>query len=137
MRERMAMLLGLALAAGLTGAASAQAKQGPVAGTWACTAHGTDQGDMQYTFNLKQAAEKVTGNFTAPSPDGSTATHDVKSGSFKAGKLDLQFDDEGGTIDVTGGMSGKAAMKGDWTHSGGQSGTWECTRGPAAAAKTK
>ncbi|HUI42836.1 MAG TPA: hypothetical protein VL523_12790 [Terriglobia bacterium] len=132
MRVRVVALLGVALMAGLAGAASAQAKQGPVAGTWACVAHGTGNGDMEYTFNLKQAAAEVTGNFTAPSPDGTPTKHEVKSGSFRAGKLALHFDDDNGTIDVTGGVSGKDAMKGDWTQ-GEAGGTWECKRGTAAA----
>lgn len=115
----------------ITGLASPKEK-GPVAGTWSCVAHGTGNGDMQYTFNLEQAAEQVTGNFTAPTPDGTNQSHEVKSGSFKDGKLALHFEEEDGTIDVTGALDGKDAMKGDWTQ-GDQGGTWECKRGAAAA----
>jgi hypothetical protein len=117
---------------GLTGLAFAGAKQGPVEGAWSCVAHNTGEGDMEYTFNLAQAAEQVTGNFTAPAADGTQASHDVKNGSFKNGKLELHFDDEDGTIDVTGGLDGKDAMKGDWSQ-GDASGTWDCKRGRVKA----
>lgn len=117
----------------LAGWASADTKA-PVSGTWSCVAHGTGQGDMEYTFNLNQSAEQVTGNFTAPSSDGGNESHDVKDGSFKAGKLTLHFEDDDGTIDVTGGLDGKDAMKGDWTQGNG-GGTWDCKRGAAAADK--
>jgi hypothetical protein len=129
-----AVLAALVGMLGLAGLASAGSAHGRVAGTWSCVAHGTGNGDREYTFNLKQAAEEVTGNFTAPSPDGGTATHEVKTGSFKAGKLALEFDDQEGTINVTGGMDGSAAMKGDWTQ-GDQGGTWECKRAAAASGK--
>ena len=114
--------------------AFAGAKEGPVAGTWSCVAHNTGHGDLEYTFNLTQEAEQVTGNFTAPTPDGTTASHDVKNGSYRAGKLELHFDEEDGTIDVTGGLDGKDAMKGNWAQ-GDQGGTWECKHGSAASGK--
>lgn len=116
---------------GFAGLASAKTKS-PVAGTWSCVAHGTGEGDMQYTFNLEQTGEQVTGNFTAPTPDGTNQNHDVKNGSFKNGKLELHFEEEEGTIDVAGAPDGKAAMKGDWTQ-GEHSGTWECKRGAASS----
>ncbi|HEV3275282.1 MAG TPA: hypothetical protein VG860_00530 [Terriglobia bacterium] len=135
MRVRFeALLVTLAVVLGLAGLASAGAKEGPVGGTWSCVAHGTGEGDMEYTFDLTQAAEQVTGKFTAPSPDGGTASHDVQNGSFKSGKLELHFDDDEGTITVTGGLDGKDAMKGDWTQ-GTEGGTWDCKRAPAAPGK--
>jgi hypothetical protein len=125
-----ASVLAMASVTGLAGVA-ASADKGPVAGAWSCLAHNTGEGDMNYTFNLEQTAEQVTGNFTAESSDG-TISHDVKNGSFKNGKLELHFDDDEGTINVTGGLDGQDAMKGDWTQ-GSEGGTWECKRGAAAA----
>lgn len=119
----------------LGGLASGQTK-GSVAGTWSCVAHGTDAGDMPYTFNLTQAGEHVTGNFTAASPDGSNESHDVQNGSFKSGRLEMHFGDDDGTIDVTGALDGKDALKGDWSQ-GDTKGTWECKRGAAAASTPK
>ena len=133
MRVRFGVLLVTSVFVLALGGGLATAKdKGPVSGTWSCVAHGTGNGDMNYTFNLEQTPSQVTGNFTAASPDGGTETHDVKSGSYKDGKLDLHFEDEQGTIDVTGGLDGKDAMKGNWSH-GDQGGTWDCKRGSAAA----
>ncbi len=124
------LLMTCVFALGLAGLASAQ-KKGPVAGTWSCVAHGTDNGDLNYTFNLEQTGDQVTGNFTAAGDNG-TESHDVKTGSFKDGKLQLHFEDEEGTIDVTGALDGKDAMKGNWSQ-GQAGGTWECKLGAAAA----
>ena len=136
MRVRFgALLMATVSALALGGLASAK---GPVSGTWSCVAHGTGNGDFDYTFNLEQTPTQVTGNFTGASQDGGTETHNVKSGSFKDGKLELHFEaeqGEQGTIDVTGGLDGKDAMKGNWSH-GDQGGTWECKRGSAAAPAT-
>jgi len=135
MRARFEILLAAsAFVLALAGRAFAGPKQGPVAGTWLCVAHSTERGDMEYTLNLTQAAEQVTGNFTAPNPNGTTASLDVKNGSYKDGKLELHFDDSDGTIDVTGGLDGKHTMKGNWTQ-GDHGGTWECKRGSAASGK--
>jgi hypothetical protein len=112
----------------LGGLASAK---GPVSGTWSCVAHGPSGPDFNYTFNLEQTPTQVTGNFTGASTDGGMQTHDVKNGSFKDGKLELHFEDEEGAIDVTGGLDGKDAMKGNWSQ-GDHGGTWECKRGSAA-----
>ena len=136
MRVRFGVLLVTSVFVLALGGGLATAKdKGPVSGTWSCVAHGTGNGDMNYTFNLEQTPSQVTGNFTAASPDGGTETHDVKSGSYKDGKLDLHFEDEQGTIDVTGSLDGKDAMKGNWSH-GDQGGTWDCKRGSAATPST-
>jgi hypothetical protein len=119
----------------LGGLATAKTK-GPVSGTWSCVAHGTEAGDLQYTFNLEQTGEQVTGNFTAASPDGGNETHDVQNGSFKSGHLEMHFEPENDpTIDVTGALDGNDAMKGDWSQ-GDTKGTWECKRGSAATPAT-
>jgi len=118
----------------ISGLALGQTK-GPVAGTWSCVAHGTEAGDMPYTFNLTQSGEQVMGNFTAASPDGGNESHDVQNGSFKGGHLEMHFvPDNGPTIDVTGALDGSDAMKGDWSQ-GDTKGTWDCKRGTAAASK--
>ncbi len=131
MRMRFGAFLATAVLLTLAGPAFAQTK-GPVAGTWSCVAHGTDAGDMNYTFNLAQTGEQVTGNFTAASPDGGNESHDVQNGSFKSGRLEMHFADDDGTIDVTGALDGNDALKGDWSQ-GDTKGTWECKRAAAVA----
>jgi hypothetical protein len=109
-------------------------KPGPVSGTWVCVAHGSEQGDIHYTFNLLQNEDKVTGNFAENSDSGQKA--DIKDGSFKDKNLKMEFDAYEGTVTVTGTMAKKDEMSGNWTHSGGGEGTWECSKSaPNAAGK--
>ncbi|HLY62148.1 MAG TPA: hypothetical protein VKV95_15510 [Terriglobia bacterium] len=109
-------------------------KPGPVSGTWACVAHGTDQGDINYTYNLVQAGEKITGSFAEVSDSGEKA--DIKDGSYKDKKLNLSFDAHNGTVTITGALAKAGAMTGNWSHSGGAQGTWDCTKGaPKPASK--
>ena len=111
-------------------------KPGPVSGSWVCVAHGSDQGDIRYTFNLLQHEDKVTGHFAENSDSGHQA--DIKDGSFKDKNLKMEFDAYEGTVSITGRMPRKGAMSGNWTHSGGGQGTWECTKGaPSATGKQK
>jgi len=119
---------------GVTLLALGKDKPGPVSGTWVCVAHGSDQGDIHYTFNLLQTEDKVTGKFAENADSGQKA--DIKEGSFKDKNLKMEFDAYEGTVSITGSMAKKGEMSGNWTHSGGGQGTWECTKGaPAAAAK--
>jgi hypothetical protein len=106
-------------------------KSGPVSGTWACVAHGTDQGDIDYTYNLAQDGGTVTGSFSENSNAGQKA--DIKDGSYKDKKLSFSFDAYNGTVTITGTLAKKAAMSGSWTHSSGGEGTWECTKGAPRA----
>lgn len=108
-------------------------KPGPLTGAWVCVAHDTDQGDINYTYNLVQIGEKVSGNFAENSDSGQKA--DIKDGSYKDKKLNMEFDAYGGTVTITGAMPKKGAMSGNWTHSGGSQGTWDCTKGSAKAAR--
>ncbi len=117
---------------GLSILALGKDKPGPVTGAWVCVAHGAQQGDISYTYNLVQIGEKVSGNFAENSDSGQKA--DIKDGSYKDKKLNMEFDSYGGTVTITGTMPKKGAMNGNWTHSGGGEGTWECTKGAAKAA---
>jgi hypothetical protein len=104
-------------------------KPGPVTGSWVCVAHGTENGDISYTYNLVQIGDKISGNFAENSDSGQKA--DIKDGSYKDKKLNMEFEAHGGTVTITGTMPKKGTMNGNWTHSGGGEGTWECTKGAA------
>jgi hypothetical protein len=106
-------------------------KRGPLSGAWACVAHGTDQGDINYSYNLTQAGDKVTGTFSEESDAGEKA--DITDGSYKDKKLDMTFEAHNGTVTITGTMTRKGTMSGSWTHSAGAQGTWDCTK---ASSKT-
>ncbi|HEV2352551.1 MAG TPA: hypothetical protein VG028_22175 [Terriglobia bacterium] len=135
--KRSLIKMSLVFAAFCLGAslvALGKGKHGPVSGTWACVAHGTDQGDINYTYQLVQDGEKVTGSFSENSDSGQNA--DIKDGSFKAKKLNMSFEAYNSTVTITGTMPKKGALGGNWTHSGGAEGTWECTKSaPKAAAQ--
>jgi len=100
----------------------------PISGAWSCVGHSAQSGDVTFTFTLTQAGEKVRGTFEATPSDPSQAGEkaDIKDGTYKDKKLELHFDAYDGTVGVTGSLSGKGQMSGDWTHSGGDQGTWEC-----------
>jgi hypothetical protein len=109
---------------------------GPVSGTWSCVGHSTQSGDTPFTFTLTQVGEKVSGKFeAAPSdPSESAEKADITDGSYKDKKLDLHFDAYDGTIGITGSVSGKGQLSGNWTHSNGDQGTWECKKDGAEGA---
>jgi hypothetical protein len=107
-------------------------KPGPVSGTWACVAHGTDQGDINYTYNLLQAGEKITGTFSESADDSQKA--EIRDGSYKDKKLNFIFDAHNGTVTITGAFAKAGAMSGSWSHSGGSQGTWDCSKGEAKTA---
>ena len=131
MNRKLEMLLALVFfCLGLGGAAFGKEKKGPVSGTWACVAHGTGQGDIEYTFNLTQANEKVTGSFSS-----SEEKADITDGTFKDKKLELHFDAYGGAVTIKGASAKKGEMSGEWTHSGGGQGPWECKASPAVPGK--
>ena len=112
---------------GISLASQGKTRPGPLSGTWACVAHDTDQGDIAYTYTLKQDGDQVTGSFAETSASGEKA--DIKDGSYKNKKLNMEFEAHNGTVSITGTMTKKGAMNGNWTHSGGGEGTWECTQG--------
>ena len=101
---------------------------GPVSGTWSCVGHSEQSGDTPFTFTLTQVGDKVNGKFEATPSDPSRSAEkaDIKDGTYKDKKLDLQFDAYDGTVSITGSVSGKGQLSGKWTHSGGDQGTWEC-----------
>jgi hypothetical protein len=117
------------LCMGLSILAFGKDKPGPMTGTWVCLAHGSQQGDISYTYNLVQIGEKVSGNFAENSDAGQKA--DIKDGSYKDKTLNMAFEAYGGTVTITGTMTKRDVISGKWTHSGGDEGTWDCTKGSA------
>lgn len=135
MKRNLKLMMVLAIfCLGMNVLALGKEKPGPATGSWVCVAHGTENGDINYTYNLVQIGDKISGNFAENSDSGQKA--DIKDGSYKDKKLNMEFDAYGGTVTITGTMPKKGAMNGNWTHSGGGQGTWDCTKGaPKAASK--
>ena len=120
-------LLGLSTASLLAGA-DKKSKPGPLAGTWECTAHGTEQGDLPFTLTLEQSQQEITGSVS--SPMGGT---EISSGTFKNKAVEIHINTPQGNYTVTGKLK-KNQLSGDWSSDADQKGTWEGKK--AAQAKS-
>ncbi len=119
-------LLVLSTASLVLGAAN-NPKPGPMTGTWECTSHGGEQGDMPFTLTLQQAKEDVTGSVS--SPMGGT---EISSGSYKNKTLEIHINTPQGNYLLTGKFK-KNQLSGEWSSDTNQKGTWEGKK----AAQTK
>ncbi len=95
-------------------------KDPPVAGTWECVAHLSGEHDIPFTMALEQNGETVTGTIT---------THDgelpIKTGTYKAGSLQLHMETSEAKYQVTGKLDGEQ-FKGQWSKEpDGLAGDWE------------
>lgn len=120
------------LVAALAGAAIAQEKKssGPVAGTWQCTAHGGQNGDIPFTLYLEQQDKNVTGSISSPMGDT-----DIASASFADGKLEIHINGGDENYTLTANLENGALSGGEWSTDGGQKGTWEGKKGTEAPAQ--
>jgi hypothetical protein len=111
----------LCLAVSVQGKAK-QPKPGKMTGTWECMSHGSSQGDMPFTLYLEQTDDSVTGSIS--SPIGGT---EITSATFKKNKLDIRLETSNGTYVLSAKLK-KGQLIGEWSHEGGESGTWEGKR---------
>src|SRR5262245_2696790 len=72
-------------------------KPGPMTGTWECVAHGGPNGDMQFTLELEQAKDALTGSVS--SPIGST---DISSGTVKKNLVEIHIESPQGNYVLSG-----------------------------------
>ena len=114
--------------ASLLARADSKSKPGPLAGTWECTAHGTEQGDMPFTLTLEQSQQDITGSVS--SPMGGT---EISSGTFKNKAVEIHINTPQGNYTLTGKLK-KNELSGDWSTDTNQKGTWEGKK--AAQAKS-
>lgn len=121
--KRNSLILTISLAllgfATLAIASDAKPKPGPLTGTWQCTSHGGPQGDMEFTLELQQNEEEVTGSVSSP-----IGSADLTSASFKKNKLEIHID----TPDTKYLLSAdykKGQLAGEWSTDADQKGTWE------------
>jgi hypothetical protein len=122
MKRHIAFASVVILALGLAhpiGGKEKSAKPGPLTGTWECMSHGGPQGDLPFTLTLEQQQETVTGSVS--SPMGST---EISSATFKSKSLEIHIDSPDGEYLLTGKMTKKGAMSGQWSHED-LKGTWE------------
>lgn len=111
----------------LAALAADNAKPGPLTGAWSCVSHGGQQGDMNFTLDLQQNGENVSGDVSSPLGDA-----DLSSGTFKNNQLTVTIDGGDNVYTLTATFKdGKLAGK--WsTSSSGDKGTWEGKKAPAS-----
>ena len=112
----------------LLAGADKKSKPGPLAGTWECTAHGTEQGDLPFTLTLEQSQQEITGSVS--SPMGGT---EITSGTFKNKAVEIHINTPQGNYTRTGKLK-KYQLSGNWSADTDQKGTWEGKK--AAQAKS-
>jgi hypothetical protein len=93
-------------------------KPGPMSGTWECTAHGFQQGDLPFTLLLEQSGETVSGSVTSPNGDAN-----ISSATFKDDTLDVRIDTGQVPYLLTAKLK-EGKLAGSWSH-GPEKGTWE------------
>jgi hypothetical protein len=99
--------------------ADKKSKPGPLTGTWDCTAHGTEQGDMPFTLTLEQSKEEVTGSVS--SPIGGT---EISSGTFKKNAVEIHINTPNGNYTLAGKLK-KNQLSGEWSTDTNQKGAFE------------
>jgi len=121
--NRVVTLAGICLlslsTANLLAGADKKSKPGPLAGTWECTAHGTEQGDLPFTLTLEQSQQEITGSVS--SPMGGT---EISSGTFKNKAVEIHINTPQGNYTLTGKLK-KDQLSGNWSADTDQKGTWE------------
>lgn len=108
--------------------ADKKAKAGPLTGTWECTAHGGQQGDIPFTLMLEQSKQDITGSVS--SPMGGT---EISSGSYKNKTLEIHINTPQGNYLLTGKLK-KNQLSGQWSRDTDEKGAWEGKK--AAQAKS-
>ena len=128
MRKIAINVLGTFLLASLVSAISlAQekpSKPGPLTGTWACVSHGGPQGDSNFTLEIQQEGEKISGSID--SPQGGM---EFSSGTFKEDTLEIRLETPDGDYVITGKLK-DGQLTGSITLDGKPAGTWEAKKAP-------
>jgi len=92
----------------------------PLTGTWECVAHGTSQGDLNFTLYLKQSQDNSVTGWVA-SPMGST---DLTFVSFKNNSLEIRIDSDRGQYRLDAKWE-KKRLSGAWSKDSASQGKWE------------
>lgn len=115
----------IAFAAGQDKAADA----GPITGSWKCVSHGGPNGDTNFTLDLQQDGEKVTG-----SVDSDQGGMDITSGSFKDDTLEIRLETPQGNYVIKGKLQ-DGQLAGDVTLDDKAQGNWEGKKAAAEDSK--
>ena len=119
MRRLAVISVLVVLAFGLALQAKEKAGSSPLAGTWNCIAHGSQNGDIAFTLYLEQSAQGFTGTVSAP--QGET---DLTTVTFKDNHLKIDIDTGENDYTLTATFAG-GKLTGEWSLDGQKHGTWE------------
>jgi len=112
-------VLTLAQASNTSSDSSSKSKGGPVAGTWECTAHGGENGDIPFTLYIDQDHETVTGSVSSTMGDA-----DISEATFKDGKLEIHINGGDANYVLTAELH-DGQLSGDWSNGDTEKGKWE------------
>jgi hypothetical protein len=97
-----------------------KAKTSPLVGTWNCTAHGGENGDVAFTMTFEQTENGMTGSVSAPQGDA-----DLTSVSFEDNKLKVEIKTDENNYALTATYADGKLTNGEWSRDGEKQGTWE------------
>ncbi len=105
-------------------------KPGPITGVWSCLSHGGPQGDSNFTLDLQQDGEKISGS--VDSPQGGM---EITSGTFKEDTLEIHLDTPERNYVLTARLK-DGQLTGAITIDGKEpGGIWEGKKAPASGNK--
>ncbi len=97
-----------------------KAKTSPLVGTWNCTAHGGENGDVAFTLTFVQSEDGLTGSVSAPQGDA-----DLTSVNFKGNQLKIEIKTDENDYSLTATYADGKLNAGEWFRDGEKQGTWE------------
>lgn len=95
-------------------------KTSPLVGTWNCTAHGGENGDVAFTLTFVQSEDGLTGSVSAPQGDA-----DLTSVNFKGNQLKIEIKTDENDYSLTATYADGKLNAGEWFRDGEKQGTWE------------
>ena len=97
-----------------------KSKSSPLVGTWNCTAHGGENGDVSFTMTFEETENGLTGSVSAPQGDA-----DITSVSFKDNQLKAEIKTDENDYALTATYADGKLTEGVWSRDGEKQGTWE------------
>jgi hypothetical protein len=97
-----------------------KAKTSPLVGTWNCTAHGGEHGDVAFTMTFEQTENGLAGSVSAPQGDA-----DLTSVSFEDNKLKVEIKTDENNYALSATYADGKLTDGEWFRDGAKQGSWE------------
>ena len=91
----------------------------PLVGTWNCTAHDPQNGDIVFTLTFEQSSEGLTGSVSAPQGDA-----EFTSVTFKDNQLNIDIDTGNSDYKLTATYT-DGKLSGEWFRDGQKQGNWD------------